>query len=401
MTGRNQALVLTDIRVLDLSRFLAGPLCGMLLADMGAEVIRIEPPGGGVDRTWAILGPDGETLTFKILGRNKKCVTLNLSSKKGKAILSDLVRKSDVVLHNFPLGTTLFAELSYDKLKELNSSIIVSVLSGYGLEGPDAEEICFDFVTQARSGAMTLNGFPGDPPLKTTIPYVDASTGIANALGVILALYHREKTGEGQLVGTALFDMASYLTQHVGALLYYKVYGELRCQVGNCGFGSYMSCVKAKDGWVMFVTASNDIWKRFLKAIGKEELNDDQRFSNDMGRSLNGVLIDPIIQEWASERTTDEIMKILQGARVACALANTVDKLLTDPQSIASGMVVHVDYPGLGEIPIPGIPVKLSKTPGRIRSLAPKLGEHNDEVYCGLLGLKPGELDQLRKEGII
>jgi CoA:oxalate CoA-transferase len=373
----------------------------MLLADMGAEVIRVEPIGGGVDRTWAILGPDGETLTFKILGRNKKCITLNLSTERGKAIFHDLVKNSDVVLHNFPPGTTLASELSYEKLRKVKPSIIVSALSGYGLDGPDAEEICFDFVTQARAGAMVLNGFPGSPPLKTTVPYVDCSSGIANALGIMLALYHREKTGEGQFVGTALFDMASYITQHAGALIYFTVYGETRTQVGNCGFGSYMNCLKAKDGWVMFVTASNDIWKRFTKAIGKEELNDDPRFKNDMVRALNAPLIDPIVQEWADEKTSDEIMKTLQAARVACARVNTADRLLNDPQSVASGMVVHVNYPDIGEVPIPGVPVKLSRTPGSIRSLAPKLGEHNEEIYSGLLGLNGTELSQLRKEKII
>lgn len=401
VTESLQPSVLAKVRVLDLTRFLAGPLCGMLLADMGAEVIRVEPPGGGVDRTWAIVGPDGETLTFQILGRNKKGITLNLSSDKGMAIFHDMVRNSDVVLHNFPPGTTMAAQLSYEKLSGIKSSIIASVLSGYGSEGPDAEEICFDFVTQARAGAMTLNGFPGSPPLKTTVPYIDASTGITNALGIMLALYHREKTGEGQLVGTALFDMASYITQHLGTLLSYTIHGDARTQLGNCGFGSYMTCVKATDGWVMLQAPSNDIWRRFTKAIGREELNGDERFKNDMLRSLNGVLIDPIAQEWAEQQTCAEIIKTLLAARVACARVNTADKLLTDPQSIASGMVVQVDHPELGTIPLPGIPMKLSRTPGSIRSLAPKLGQHNEEVYRDLLGLNPDELDQLRKEGII
>ncbi len=389
------------MRVLDLSRFLAGPLCAMMLADMGAEVIRIEPPEGGVDRTWALVGPDGETLTFKILGRNKKSITLNLYTEQGKAIFDDLARKADVVLHNFPPGTSLAQNLAYGRLKEINPSIIVSVLSGYGLEGPDAEEICFDFVAQARAGAMVLNGFPGSPPLKTTVPYIDCSSGMTNAFGVMLALYHREKTGEGQLVGTSLFDIASYITQHVGALIYYAVYGDARKQLGNCGFGSYMNCLKAHDGWVMFVTASNDIWRRFCNAIGKQELADDPRFDSDMKRALSGELLNPIVQEWAEDKTVHEIISSLRSARVACARVNGADELLRDPQVAASEMVVSVNYPGLGQVPIPGIPVKLSLTPGSIASLAPRTGQHNEEIYCGLLGMGADELDRLQREGIV
>lgn len=227
MEGREQSSVLSNVRVLDLSRFLAGPLCGMILADMGAEVIKVEPPGGAVDRRWGILGPDQETLTYKILGRNKKSITLNLSSRRGLDILKELIKRTDVVIHNFPKGTRLESELSYKKLSSLSRSIIMSVVSGYGLDGPDASNICFDFVAQARAGAMVLNGFADDPPLKTTVPYVDCCSGIVTALGIVLALFHRTNTGEGQVVDTALFDVASFITQNAGVLLYYKVYGDL------------------------------------------------------------------------------------------------------------------------------------------------------------------------------
>lgn len=392
---------LDNIRVLDMSRFLAGPLCGMILGDMGAEVIRIEPPGGMVDRTWGILGPDGETLTYKILGRNKKSITLNLNSEEGKEILMELVRRSDIVIHNFPPETSLERELSYENLKKINPMMILAVISGYGLNGPESKQICFDFVTQARTGAMSLNGFPGDPPVKTTVPYIDCSSGIGAALGILLALYHRQRTGMGQLVDVALFDMASFMTQQVGALMYFAVYGEIREQFGNFGFASFMSCVKAKDGWVMLVASSDDIWKRFIKAIGKEELADDPRFRNDMQRSLNATLIDPIVQEWAREKTVDEILELLQAARVACARVNSVKELMNDPQAIARQMVLKVNYPNLNEIPIPGIPVKLSLTPGDIRTLAPKVGEHNKEIYCGLLGLSLDKLCELEWSKVI
>ena len=402
MTEKANKAALNGVRVLDFSRFLAGPLCGMLLADMGAEVIRVEPLGGTPDRRWGLVGADGETLTFKILGRNKKSITLNLSTQKGKEISRMLVETSDIVLHNFPLGTTLANEFSFDRLTHFRPEIIVAILSGYGLNGPDAEEICFDFVTQARAGMMTLNGFPGSPPLKTAVPYVDCCSGMAIALGALVALYNRQKTGKGQLVDVALFDIASFITQSLGALIYYKIHNELRQQLGNFGFSSYMSCLKAKDGWVMVVPSTDNFWNKFIKAIGKEdELGRDVRFSSDMSRGLNSTSIDQIVQLWAAERTTDEILDTLKAARVACSKVNSVDYLLKDPQSLAREMVVHTTYPVIGEIPIPGIPIKLSETSGSIRSLAPRVGENNEEVYCGLLKLTPDELRQLEAEGII
>ena len=311
------------------------------------------------------------------------------------------MRSSHVVLHNFPPGTALAHELSHEALSKIAPAIIVAVISGYGLNGPDAQQICFDFVTQARAGAMTLNGFPGDPPLKTTVPYIDCSSGVTAALGILLALYHKEKTGEGQLVDVALFDIASFITQNLGAVMYYKVYDEIRKQFGNFGFASFMSCLKAKDGWVMVVASSDDIWKRFTRAIGKEELDTDPRFRTDMLRSLNAELIDPVVQDWAGKRTSDEIVNTLQAARVACAKVNTVDQLLTDPQSIAREMVVDVEYPDLGVVPVPGVPIKLSLTPGSITARAPRIGEHNEEIYNGLLGMESEELEALRREGII
>ncbi len=400
--GKGAEAILKDIRVLDLSRFLAGPLCGMLLADMGAEVIRIEPPGGAVDRRYALMGPDGETLTFKILGRNKKSITLNLSSEKGRVIFQDLVKYSDVVLHNFPPGTKMADEVSYEKLNEIQAAIIVAVISGYGLNGPDAQRVCFDFVTQARTGAMTLDGFAGDPPLKTAVPYVDCCSGITAMMGIMLALYHREKTGKGQLVDVSLFDIASFIIQNLGVLLNYKVYGKILKQVGNFGTASYMSCLKAKDGWVMVVTSSDDIWKKFIRATDKEkEFGSDPKFRNDMSRCLYTDLIDPIIQEWAGARTSDNIVDTLQGARVPCAKVNTVDQLLNDPQLMAREMIINVEYPNVGELPIPGIPIKLSLTPGRINALAPRVGEHNEEIYHKVLGYNPDKIEQLVREGVI
>jgi CoA:oxalate CoA-transferase len=394
--------VLKGIRVLDLSRFQSGPVCGMILGDMGAEVIRIEEPEGGPDRSWGVLGPDNETLSFKIFGRSRKALTLRLGKPEGLKIFHELVKKSDVVLHNFTPGAPIAEQLSYERLKEINSAIIVVAISGFGQNGPDSKQVCFDYITQARSGAMILNGFPGDPPLKTTITYNDQGAGIFAALGTMIALYHREKTGKGQFIDVSLFDMAFFATQCMGALLLYKVYGEIRKQVGNRGFHTYMGCFKAKDGWIFVSGATNPIWKRLARAIGREDMANDPKFSqNDVVRFDRANEIDQVIKEWVAPKTVDEVTQTFQKARVPCGVVNTIDKLEDDPQVVAREMIVNVDYPGLGKLPLPGVPIKLSLTPGSIKSRAPRLGEHNEEIYGGLLGLDPKELDRLKEEGVI
>jgi crotonobetainyl-CoA:carnitine CoA-transferase CaiB-like acyl-CoA transferase len=373
----------------------------MILADMGADVIRIEEPEGAADRSWGQLGPDGETLLYKIIARNKRSITLRLNTLKGKEIFRELVKRSDIVLHNFTPGSLIADEVRYERLKEINTSIIVVSVSGYGQNGPDAAKPCFDAVAQARSGGMILTGFPGTPPLKTTVTYVDVATGLFATVGVLLALRHKEKTGQGQAIDTSLFDTAVFATQALGALLLYKIYGDIRKQVGNRGFHSYIGCFEARDGWVLIAPATNTIWKRFAKAIGRRDLASDPRFISDIDRFNNAGLIDLVVKEWITLKTAGEVVNLLHEARVPCSVINTVDKLLTDPQVEAREMIKYVDYPELGKIPVPSLPVKLSLTPSIIKTPAPKLGEHNEEVYCGLLGLAPEELSRLKRENII
>lgn len=394
---------LKNIRVLDLSRFQSGPVCGMLLGDMGAEVIRIEEVAGAPDRTWGLLGPDGETLSYKIVGRSRKGVTLNFNTDEGKKIFRKLVKNADVVLHNFTPGAPFTDQLEYDHLKRINRRIIVAAISGFGQNGPDAKLVCFDHVAQARSGGMLLTGFPGDPPLKTTITYNDITSGLFAALGIITALYHLEKTGKGQFIDVSLFDTAFFSTQLMGALLLYGVYGEIRRQVGNLGFHSYIGIFEASDGnWVLISGTTNSIWRRLTRAMGREDMATDPRFSkNDMVRFDNAKLIDTMIGEWVSNRTADEVVKILQKERVPCSIVNTVDKMLNDPQVRAREMIQYVTYPELGKIPLPGFPMKLSETPGEISLIAPRIGEHNEEIYGGLLGFSKRKLSQLRSKGVI
>jgi crotonobetainyl-CoA:carnitine CoA-transferase CaiB-like acyl-CoA transferase len=373
----------------------------MMLADFGAEVIRIEQAEGAPDRTWGQLGPDGETLLYKIVCRNKKGVTLNMEKAEGLDIFRELVSKSDVILHNFTPGAPIATQISYEHLSKINPAIIVAAVSGYGQTGPDAEKPCFDAVAQARAGTMVLNGFPGDPPVKTTVTHIDVSTGLMATIGVLIALLHRNKTGLGQAIDVSLFDTASFATQALGALLLHHLYGEIRTQVGNRGFHSYAGCHKAKDTWVMINPATNTIWKRFTRAIGRPEMAKDPRFATDMDRFRNAAQIDPFVKEWVEQRSAANVLATLDEARIPCSVVNTVADASTDPQVVARAMIEYLDYPGLGSLPIPGLPIKCSLTPGHISDPAPRLGEHNREVYGGLLGFSPEKLDALKKQGVI
>ena len=392
---------LAGIRVLDLSRFQACPLCGMMLGDLGAEVIRIEEPEGAPDRTWGQCGPDGENVLFKIVGRNKKSITLRINSPEGREVFQDLVKRSDIVLHNYTPGAPIAKEVSYETLKEINGSIIVAALSGYGQYGPDAEKPGFDGVAQARAGNMIFTGFPGEDPIKTGMPFIDVGTGLFTAMAVLTALYHRNKTGQGQAVDVSLFDTAAFFTQSVGALLLYELTGEIRKQIGNRGFHSYNTCQQAKDGWVVLSVVTNSIWRRFVKKIGRPDMAGDPRFGSDTDRFHNVGLIDEVVKEWIATRTVAEVMQACEEARVPCGPVQTVDKLLTDPQVLARDMVLPLDYPGLGTVHVPGNPMKLSLTPGGIQGPSPALGAHNEEVYSDLLGLSPEQVALLKAKGVV
>jgi len=216
-----------------------------------------------------------------------------------------------------------------------------------------------------------------------------------------MAIYHREKTNVGQAIDVSLFDVAFFATQSVGTLLLYAISGEIRRQIGNLGFHSYNGCFKTKDQWVQITTATNSIWRRFVKAIGKEDLIHHPKMKNDMDRFYHASLIDPIVNKWMEQRTADEVVSILKKARIPCSILKTVDQLLSDPQVEAREMIKLMNYPEMGEIPVPGVPVKLSVTPGSINIPSPKLGEHNKEVYCGLLGFSSQKISRLKREGVI
>ncbi|NQT47838.1 MAG: CoA transferase [Chloroflexi bacterium] len=393
--------VLEGVRVLDISRWFAGPYAATLLAQQGAEVIRIERPTGEVERNFGPFAPNGESMLTKVTLQNRKGITLDPTSEKGKEILHQLVKQADVVLHSYVLGSEEFEILSYDSLKEINPQIIVGAVSGFGSTGPYANRPCFDTIAQALCGSMSYTGFPDGPPVRSGIAWVDFSTGVHLALGIMFALHHRQITGEGQAVELSLMDVAVSCVAGLAVAAEYQISGFIRGQQGNHSYHCITDCYQAKDGYVMIGVTGNPIWRRFARAVGQEQWRDDPRLKDDATRFKNRDIVRPVAQQWVRERTVDEVVQRMEEFRVPCSPVYNVAQMVNDPQVEARKMLIDLDYPGIGKIPVPGVAIKMSETPGSIFRPAPEVGEHNEEVYGALLGLKPDDLAQLKAEGIV
>ncbi len=394
--------VLDGIKVLDFGRVIASAYCGTLLADMGADVIKVDRPGGEFDRFLGPLAPNGQALVYDLITpRNKKSITLDIRHPKGKTILEELIKRSDVVVSGFTRPGNKLMGLEYDQLKKFNPGIILVAISGFGQTGPYADRTSFDAIAQAESGAMSYTGFPGSPPTRAAVAFEDFGTAILGAYGVSLALFHRERTGVGQMVDVSLMDTALTYVAGMGVVAEYSLFKHIRPQIGNHSFYTFTDSFEAKDGWVMISAIGNNLWKRFMEVIGREDLIDDPRLQDDMGRFENRDLIHPVVSDWISLHTVDEVLQMLEEARVPCGKVNTARDIINDPHVRAREMLVDVEYPGVGSVPLPGVPVKLSETPGGIETPAAQLGEHNEEIYCSLLGYKNNDLVILKEEGVI
>jgi len=388
--------------VLDFSRYVAGPYAGMILADLGAEVIRVEPPGGSEDRSLGPFLPDGESIPYSlILARNKKSITLDLKRERGREILELLVSKGDILIHNFAPSSTEASLLDYGRLERINPGIIAVWISGFGPEGPRSSEPCFDSIAQALSGAMSYCGFPGNPPTRAAVQYVDLASGVFAALGAMVALRHRERTGKGQLVDVALFDTAVSFVAAMGALAEWQVLGFEREAIGNYSFHTYANAFQVKDGWVMVNVIGNGCWERFARAMGMDELASDPRFSDDETRFRNRELITAIVAPWMARRNGQEVLEVLKAARIPCAQVVRISQVMRDPHLTQRKTVVEVEHERWGKVPVPGPIPRFSRIQERSPRLGPSPGEHNDKIYGELLGIPAEEMEALRREGII
>jgi succinate---hydroxymethylglutarate CoA-transferase len=391
MGSENNGGALSGLRVLDLTRILAGPLCGQMLGDMGADVIKVEPPGTGDDtRTWGPPFANGESAYFLGINRNKRSLTLNMASKAGQDILAQLVRKCDVLIENFKLGTLEKWGITNDWLEKNAPRVIRCSITGYGSSGPDAALPGYDFILQAESGLMSICGPEDGTPTKYGVAIVDMVTGLYACNSILAALASRERTGRGQHVEVCLYD--SGLAMLINVASNYLMSGKDARRFGN-GHPSIVpyTTYPTADG-MMAVAVGND---------GHDEWARDARFMKNPDRVAHREVLDDLIAQALKRGGTADWIGKLRQAGVPCGPINSVAEALTDPHTLAREMVRTVKHPTVGDLKMVGIPFRMNDTPPSIRRAPPLLGQHTDEVLAGELGLSPARIAELRSEKVI
>ena len=391
--------VLDGIRVLDFGRYIAGPFCGMLLGDMGAEVIRIDKLSGSEDRYLVPVAESGEGPLFLALNRNKRSLTLNPMKPQGREIVENLVKTADIVIANLPQPTLEAMGINYDSLRAIKPDIILTTVTAYGNGGPYSERVGFDGVAQALAGATYMGGRPGDP-MKSFVPFADFGTATMAAFGTLSALIERNKTGNGQLVEAAL--TRTVMAFNIALLAEEAIKSIDRPSYGNRGYSAGPSDIfKTTDGAVMVQVVGQPLFERWAKLMGEESWLQDPRFATDMDRGENGELLSARMQMWCKDMSTKEVLDALDEARIPCGPVLSAKQVLQDPHIKAMDFLQDMSFPGLKQpIPINTTPVKLSQTPGTIRQRTAELGEHTDEILESL-GYTADKISEMRNARIV
>jgi crotonobetainyl-CoA:carnitine CoA-transferase CaiB-like acyl-CoA transferase len=397
---------LGDVTVLDLGQVIAMPFCTMLLADLGARVIKIESREQGKERLSLGMkrvrnGIEERVPVAQYRDRNKQAITLNLKAPKGVELFKELVRHVDVVTENFSVGTMERLGLGYETLQQVNPRLIYASITAFGQYGPYAEQRGYDILAQALSGYMSITGFPDRPPLRSGQSISDYYAGMLCAFSIVSALHYRNRTGKGQRIDLALLDSLLMALDNLGER--YTVGGEVLTRAGNVSFGGSSSGVySTTDGYVAIAAGSSElVWRRFCQAIGRPELLTDPKFATTAARRAHRDDTAAVIQHWTGTRTKAEVVSTLATTGVPAAPVNTIDETVADPQVQAREMYVELEHPVYGAVKITGTPLKLSETPGHVERLAPLPGEHNEEIFGELLGHARDELARWEAEGVI
>lgn len=390
---------LDGVNVIDFTRVYAGPYCTMMLADLGAEVIKIEKQGTGDDTHDFQPVKDGESGYFTYLNRNKKSLSLNLKAKESIEIIKELATWADIVVENFSPGVVDRLGVGYDDLKAVNPRIIYGSISGFGQSGPYSKKPAYDLVCQAMGGYMTITGEADGKPYKLGTSIADAAAGIHMAYALVAALYYREKTGIGQFVDVAMMDTVFSTLENF--IVTKTLTGTAPSRNGNANLGSApFNLYKTKDGYVTIACANNKLFEKLTTAIGKTDLLKDPRYKENSLRKKNESTLNKAIEEWTSQHTTKAVCNILEAAAIPAGPILTIDELVEDPHLKARNMLVDIPHPKFGMIQYPGNPIKYSKTSDLCFNSAPLLGEHNEDVLKTILHKSAEEIKALQDKGI-
>ena len=391
---------LAGVRVLELAQIMAGPTCGMMLADMGADVIKVEKlPGGDDARGYREPRINGVSAPFLILNRNKRGLALDLKHPKGREILLRLVKTADVVTENYRRGTLEKFGLGYDMLSRTNPGLIYCAVSGYGRDGPLGDKGGFDLIAQGFAGLMSITGEPGRPPVKTGNPVADISAGILAVGGILAAYVHKLKTGQGQIVDTSLMEAALQQTYWQAAI--YFATGESPGPTGSAHvLTAPYQAFRARDGWINIGGANQANWERIAEVLGHPEWRDDPRFATNSARMENLDALVALMDAVLVKRSKAEWLAAFDAAGVPAGPVHSLGEALTHPQTLARGMVVDLEHPEAGAMRALGSPLHFSATPTRIDRPAPLLGEHTREVLQES-GYSDAEIDALVADGVV
>jgi crotonobetainyl-CoA:carnitine CoA-transferase CaiB-like acyl-CoA transferase len=401
MRGRRANRPLAGITVIDFGQIFQGPYATLLMAKAGAFVIKVEPPSGEPGRRRAEPGKSA-TLPFAMLNQNKHAVTLNLKEPRGRELLIQMVARADVLLENFSPGTMDDLGVGWGRLRRVNPRLVYASGTGFGLTGPDRDNLAMDMTIQAASGIMSVTGFADGPPVKAGPTLVDFMGGIHLYAGVVTALYDREHSGEGRLVEVAMQE-AVYPTLAASFDYYYRT-GKVPPRTGNRQSGlnsAPYNVYPTADGHVAIHVVTEAHFQNLLKAMGREDLAPDPRFATNTGRVAHLEETDALVAEWTRSLTKMEVFAQAKAYRIPCAPVRTAPEVMNDPHMHERQMLERIDHPELGPIVVPGTPLRLHGTERVATVPSPKIGQHNAAIYGDWLGLAPGEIAKLEQAGVI
>jgi crotonobetainyl-CoA:carnitine CoA-transferase CaiB-like acyl-CoA transferase len=390
---------LGGVKVLDLSRFIAGPLCAQILGDFGAEVVKVERPAGEDSRHHPPYYR-GESVYTMLYNRNKSGITLDTRHPDALPILESLIKWADIVVENYRPGTIQKMGIGFERMQELNSSVILVSISGFGQTGPDSGRALFDAIAQASSGLMSITGESDGPPMLTGTYIADYTTGFQAAIGAMAAVIHKSRTGEGQLVDVASLD-ATFSTLGTRLITYLMLGTEMPRSGSRDLLTAPVNVYSASDSPIYIQAGTNSLFPRLCKAIDRTDLLEETLFSTVEGRMANQPFLEAAVAKWAAERTADEIAGVLDEAGIPYAKVASVAGVAGSAQIVAREMVVEIEHPVLGTLKIPNSPIKMGKSPPTIRKAPPMVGEDSDDVYSRILGMSPAEIADLRQRGAI
>ncbi len=396
------AAPLDDLRIIDCSRIVAGPLATQIFSDYGAEVIKVEQPRVGDDsRHWAPpRAPDGQPTYFFAINRGKKSITLDLKHPRGKALLVELARRGDVLVENFTPGTMERLGLGYEALRAVNPRLVYCSISGFGATGPYRERAGYDAIMQGFTGLMSITGEPDGPPVKVGVALIDVITALYAHGAILAALHDRARTGEGQYLELSLMECG--IAALINAATAYLLAGEVQGRWGSAhpSLVPYQA-FRARDGYLMVGAGNERLWKAFCEVLGAPEWADDPRYDGNAKRVERRAELVGLIEERLAARARDEWVTAFAAAGLPTGPINDIGQVFADPQVQHRGMAVEVEHPTAGRIRLPGIPVKFAATPARVQGPPPRLGEHTDEVLRRVVGLSDAEIAELRAAGAV